>query len=124
MGPGQNFLTRVGLGQPFIVLFGFVFGKFPLKMSNFFNFDQKKYLRVRSKSTLVEGGLASYFLRVKSKLGLGQGPSLLKTSNKDHQTNTYTQFKFRVGYFFYLRHKKMIFRPFHYNVCNPEDLIT
>jgi len=42
MGPGQKFLTWVRLGQFFCgsgrvshFLFGFDFGKFPLKMSNF-----------------------------------------------------------------------------------------
>jgi len=48
--------------------------KFPLKTSNFsifFSLGQKKSLRVRSESTQVEGGSASYLLRVKSKLGLG-----------------------------------------------------
>jgi len=34
-------------------------------------------LRVGSESTRVKAGLASYLLRVKSKLGLGQGPSLV-----------------------------------------------
>jgi len=43
--------------------FGFEFGKF-------FHF------RVGSESTGVKGGLASYLLQVKSKLGSGQGPSL------------------------------------------------
>jgi len=38
--------------------------------------DQKKSLRVGSESTWVEGRSASYLLQVKSKLGLGQGPSL------------------------------------------------
>jgi len=48
-------------------------------MSNFSIFSiesKKKSLRVRSESTRVDGELASYLLRVKSKLGSGQGPSL------------------------------------------------
>jgi len=51
-------------------------------MSNFSIFfppGQKKLLRVRSESTRVEAGSASYLLQVKSKLGSGQGPSLLLT---------------------------------------------
>jgi len=58
---------------------GFEFGKFPLKMSNFLIFSlrgQKKSLQVGLESTRVKGGSASYLLRVKSKLGLGQGPAL------------------------------------------------
>jgi len=43
---------------------------------NFFPFGSKKSLWVGSKSTWVEGWPASYLLRVKSKLGSGQGPSL------------------------------------------------
>jgi len=49
-------------------------------MSNFSIFcpsGQKNSLRVRSESTWVRGGLASYLLRVKSKLGSVQGPSLI-----------------------------------------------
>jgi len=48
-------------------------------MSNFQLFSlriKKKLLRVGSESTRVEAGLASYLLQVKSKLMLGQGPSL------------------------------------------------
>jgi len=59
--------------------FGFEFGKFPLKMSNFsifFTSGQKKSLRDGSERTRVEGRSASYLLRVKSKLGSGKGPSL------------------------------------------------
>jgi len=61
--------------------FGFEFGKFTLKMSNFSIFSlrvQKKSLRFGSESTRVEGGSASYLLWVKSKLGSGQGPSLAR----------------------------------------------
>jgi len=79
MGLGQIFFTRVGLGRVNHLWLGFEFGKFPLKMSNFsilFPSGQKKSLRVGSESIRVKGGSASYLLRVKSKLGLGQGPSL------------------------------------------------
>jgi len=52
-----------------------------IKMSNFqfFSLWVKKISSVRSKSTRVKGGLASYLLRVKSKLGSDQGPSLLQS---------------------------------------------
>jgi len=89
MGPGQKilicirsgkfFVARVGSVRASHLWFEFEFGKFPLKKSNFSIFypsGQKKSLRVRSKSIQVKGGLASYLLRVKSKLGSGQGPSL------------------------------------------------
>jgi len=61
MGLGQNFLTRVGLGQTSMVVWVKVW-----KISNFSIFcpsDQKKYLQVRTKSTRVKGGAASYLLR-------------------------------------------------------------
>jgi len=35
MGPGQNFLTRIGSGRVSHLWFGFEFGKFLLKVSNF-----------------------------------------------------------------------------------------
>jgi len=78
MGSGQTFLTRVGLifcgsGRVSHLWFGLKFRKFPLKMSNFSIFS----LRVGSKSTRVKSGSAFYLMRVKSKLGSGQGPSLL-----------------------------------------------
>jgi len=38
---------------------------------------QKKSFRVGSESIRVKSGSASYLLRVKSKLGSGQGPSLV-----------------------------------------------
>jgi len=51
--------------------------------STFFPSDQKKSLRVGSENTRVEGGLASYLLRVLSKLGSGQGPSLVLLDAQD-----------------------------------------
>jgi len=69
MGPGQFFVTHLW----------FEFGKFPLKISIFFPSGQEKSHWVGSKSTQVKCRMASYLLRVKSILGLGQGPSLVKT---------------------------------------------
>jgi len=57
MGPGQNFLTRVG--SPIHGL-GLNLENFPL--------GQKKSLQLGSKGTQVKGESASYLLRVKSKL--------------------------------------------------------
>jgi len=57
----------------------------------FFNFFQKKFLRAGSESTQVKGGSASYLMRVKSKLGLGQGPSLAVV---EAQTQTAAQHNF------------------------------
>jgi len=86
MGLGQNFLTQVGLGQFFVARVGsslvshlwfwFEFEKFTLKICQIFQFFS---LRVGSKSTWVKGRSVPYLLRVKSKLGLGQGPSLANT---------------------------------------------
>jgi len=79
MGPGQKFLMRVGSGQPFMVWVWI--WKISPKNVKFFNFFalrvKKKHCWVRSESTRGGGGLASYLLRVKSKLGSGQGPYLL-----------------------------------------------
>jgi len=47
-----------------------------VKFSIFFPLVQKKSLRVGFESTRVKGWSASYLLRVKRKLGSGQGPSL------------------------------------------------
>jgi len=88
MGPGLFFVARVGSGRVSHLWFGFEFGKFPIKMSNFsifFPSGQKKSLQVGSKNIWVKGGSASYFLRVKSKLRLGQGPSLLGTISFSEQ---------------------------------------
>jgi len=66
MGPGQK------------LWFGIDFGKFPLKRQIFqlFPVHVKKNL---SRSGQKVPGSASYLLRVKSKLGSGQGPSLITT---------------------------------------------
>jgi len=82
IGSGQKFLTRVvsifcGSGQVESgrvshLWFGFEFGKFSQKTSNFLPSGQKKSLRVGSERTRVEGGSVSYLLRVKSKLGSGR----------------------------------------------------
>jgi len=72
MGPGQFFVAQVRSGRVSHLWFGFEFWKFPLKMSNFSPSGQKKLLRVRSESTRVKAGSASYLPRVKSKLGSGQ----------------------------------------------------
>jgi len=82
MGPGQNFLTRIGSGQVGSAIYGlglnlenFLYKN--IKFFNFFLFGLKKSPRVGSKHTQVKGGSASYLLRVKSMLGSGQGPSLV-----------------------------------------------
>jgi len=79
MGPGQKILTRVGSifcgsgqvgsSQPSMGLV--LVWKISPKNVNFFNFFP---FRIRSKSNRIKGGLASYLLQVKSKLGSGQGP--------------------------------------------------
>jgi len=90
MGPGQIFLTRVGLGQFFVARVGsdqpFMvwIWKISPKSVNFFNFfpfGSKKSLRVGLESTQVEGGPASYLLRVKSKLRLGPSLPVIESSN-------------------------------------------
>jgi len=74
VGWGQLFVARVGSAIHGLGLENF---RKKVKFFNFFLFGSKKYLHVRSESTQVKGGLASYLLRVKSKLEPGQGPSLL-----------------------------------------------
>jgi len=72
--PGQVGWIFCGSGRFSHFWFGFEFGKFPLKTSNFPIFSlwvKQKSLWVGSKSTQVKGGSASYLLRVKSKLRLG-----------------------------------------------------
>jgi len=76
MSPGQNFMTRVGLGQQF--MFWVWIWKIPPKNVKFFNFcplGQNKSLRVGSKA-----GWPLIFYGVKSKLGSGQSPSLIQIS--------------------------------------------
>jgi len=75
VGSGSN---NFDPGQVSHLWFGFGFGKFPLKISNFsifFPSGQKKSLWVGPKSTQVKDGSTSYLLQVKSMLGSGQGPS-------------------------------------------------
>jgi len=84
MGPGQNFWTRIGSSQIFVgrvshLWFGFEFGKFPLKTSNFQFFSQKSLFG--SKSTQVDGGSTSYLLQVgllftagQKQVRVGSGP--------------------------------------------------
>jgi len=67
-------------GQPFLVWVWKISPKY-VKLFNFFPWGQKKSHRVGSKSTRVKGGVASYLLWVKSKLGSGQGPSLNETEH-------------------------------------------
>jgi len=87
MGPGQNFLTRVGSSWVSHLLFGFEFGKFPLTTSNF-SILSLQIKKISSESNWVEGGSASYLLRVNSKFGSGQGPSLYGTITKRKQICT------------------------------------
>jgi len=74
-GSGQFFVAWLRSDQLSLVWVW----KISTKNANFFYlfpFESKKSLWVGSKSTRVEGRLASYLLQVKSTLGLGQGPSL------------------------------------------------
>jgi len=68
MGPGQPFMVWVWISK---------ISPKKVKFFNFLPFGSKKLLRVGSESTRVEAGSASYLLRVKSKLGSGQGPSII-----------------------------------------------
>jgi len=79
--PGRVNFLWLGLGrsgQPSMVwVWVWKISPKNIKFFNFFTFGSKKSLRVGSESTRVKGGLASYLLQVKSKLGPGQGPSLI-----------------------------------------------
>jgi len=78
-GSGSKFFDP---GRVSHLWFGLEFRKFPQKTSNFsilFPSGQKKLLWVGSESTRVKAASASYLLRVKHKLGSGQGPSLVCT---------------------------------------------
>jgi len=62
--PGQVGSIFCGSGRVSHLWFGFEFGKFPLKTSNFsifFTLGQKKSLRVGSKSTRFEGRVSLLF---------------------------------------------------------------
>jgi len=82
MGLGWVGSTFCSSGWVSHLWFGFRFGKFPLKVSNFSVFSprvKKKYLRVVSKSTRVKGGKGLLFTAGQkyALVGLSQGPSLL-----------------------------------------------
>jgi len=68
----------VGSGQPYKVwVWIWKISPRNVKFFIFFTFGSKKFHWVGWKSTRIKGGLVSYLLQVKSKLGSGQGPSLL-----------------------------------------------
>jgi len=71
MGPGQNFLWLES-GRVVSAIYGLGLNVEKRQFLNFFPSGQKKSLRVGSESIQVEGGSASYLLRVKSKLGSDQ----------------------------------------------------
>jgi len=73
--PGRVKFLLLGLGRQSLIWVWKISPKNP-KIFNFFPFRSKKSHLVGSKSTQVKDRLASYSLRVKSMLGLGQGPSL------------------------------------------------
>jgi len=70
--PSQVNFLWLGLSRVRSAIYGSGLESVPWK----FPFGSKKSLWVVSKSTRVKGGSASYLLRVKSKLGLGQGMHL------------------------------------------------
>jgi len=73
----KQFLTRVGSDQFFVAWVGSAIYCLGLNWENLPTKHQIfQSFRVVSKSTQVEGESASYLLRVKSKLGSGQGQSL------------------------------------------------
>jgi len=76
MGPGQNFLTQVGSGQPFMVWVWILKISYRnVKFFNFFPSGQKKSLRVGSEISRVNGGWPHIYCG--SKVSSGQGSSLL-----------------------------------------------
>jgi len=73
MGPGQNFLTRVGPGRVRNLWFGFDLGKFPLNMSNFsifFCFGSKNIFGLGQKVSGSKAGRPLIYCG--SKVSLGQ----------------------------------------------------
>jgi len=74
IGPGRFFLTQIGSGQPSMV-WAWIWKIFP-KNINFFIFFPSGQ-KISSGSGQKVPGSTSYLLRVKSKLGLGQGQSLV-----------------------------------------------
>jgi len=92
---GSSWVSHLWFG------FGFGFGKFPLTMSNFSIFS---LWVVKSSSSWVKGGLASYLLRVKSILGSGRVGS--EPISKQNATFSISIIYIYVNNFFtmYLKH--------------------
>jgi len=89
--PSQNFLTQVRSGQPFMAWVWI--WKISTKNVNFFNFflfGSKKISSCRVGKYPGQSRVGLLF-RVKSKLGSGQGPSLLQSisSSKRYLTNLF-----------------------------------
>jgi len=83
-GSGSKiFMARVGSGQIFVARVGSAIYGLGLNWENFPPKHQIfQFFPFGSKSTRVKGGLPSYLLRIKSKLGSGQGPPSLKPKPK------------------------------------------
>jgi len=81
MGPGQNFLTRVGSGLVSHLWFGLEFGKFPLKMSNF-QFFSPRVKKIASGQKVPGSKPGQPLIYCGSKVSSGQGPSLVPGDTK------------------------------------------
>jgi len=83
MGPSQFFVARVGSDRVSHLWFGFEFGKFPLKISNFSIFFLSGQKNIFGSGRKVPGSKAGQPLiycesKVSSgRVGSGQGPSLI-----------------------------------------------
>jgi len=79
-GLGQFFVSRVGSGLVSHLWFGFGYGKFPLKISNFSPLDQKNLFGSDQKVPGSKAGWPLIYCGSKvclGRVGLGQGPSLI-----------------------------------------------
>jgi len=97
-----------GSGQTFMVCVWILkISSKNVKFFNFLPFGSKKISLVRSKSTRVKGGSASYLLRVKSTLGSGLCPSLVWGWIKK-QSQTLTTILYRCLVKYYNRRKDFL----------------